>query len=111
MLAQQRQAAILDLVRRHGGVRVSQLVRQFVQTMTKELFKTEGGGMSAMQADAQRDALTDALTRQLTTSDVLGLREMLVHRLGGPLATPEARSALDAAADAAPLPARPPSPL
>src|SRR6266542_1708758 len=35
MLAQQRQAAILDLVRRHGGVRVSQLVRQFgVSDMT-----------------------------------------------------------------------------
>src|SRR5216117_2934759 len=35
MLAQQRQAAILELVRRHGGVRVSQLVRQFgVSDMT-----------------------------------------------------------------------------
>jgi DeoR/GlpR family transcriptional regulator of sugar metabolism len=35
MLAQQRQAAILDLVRHHGGVRVSQLVRQFgVSDMT-----------------------------------------------------------------------------
>jgi DeoR/GlpR family transcriptional regulator of sugar metabolism len=35
MLAQQRQTAILDLVRRDGGVRVSQLVRQFgVSDMT-----------------------------------------------------------------------------
>jgi DeoR/GlpR family transcriptional regulator of sugar metabolism len=35
MLAQQRQTAILDLVRRQGGVRVSQLVRQFgVSDMT-----------------------------------------------------------------------------
>jgi DeoR/GlpR family transcriptional regulator of sugar metabolism len=35
MLAQQRQTAILELVRRHGGVRVSQLVRQFgVSDMT-----------------------------------------------------------------------------
>ncbi|HLL68932.1 MAG TPA: DeoR/GlpR family DNA-binding transcription regulator [Micromonosporaceae bacterium] len=35
MLAQQRQIAILDLVRRDGGVRVSQLVRQFgVSDMT-----------------------------------------------------------------------------
>ena len=35
MLAQQRQTAILDLVRRHGGVRVSHLVRQFgVSDMT-----------------------------------------------------------------------------
>src|SRR5688572_22657124 len=35
MLAQQRQTAILDLIRRHGGVRVSQLVRQFgVSDMT-----------------------------------------------------------------------------
>jgi DeoR/GlpR family transcriptional regulator of sugar metabolism len=35
MLAQQRQAAILDLIRRHGGVRVSQLVGQFgVSDMT-----------------------------------------------------------------------------
>jgi DeoR/GlpR family transcriptional regulator of sugar metabolism len=35
MLAQQRQAAILDLVRRQGGVRVSHLVRQFgVSDMT-----------------------------------------------------------------------------
>ncbi|MCW2638157.1 MAG: DeoR family transcriptional regulator [Dactylosporangium sp.] len=35
MLAQQRQSAILDLVRRQGGVRVSQLVRQFgVSDMT-----------------------------------------------------------------------------
>jgi DeoR/GlpR family transcriptional regulator of sugar metabolism len=35
MLAQQRQTAILELIRRHGGVRVSQLVRQFgVSDMT-----------------------------------------------------------------------------
>lgn len=35
MLARQRQSAILDLVRRQGGVRVSQLVRQFgVSDMT-----------------------------------------------------------------------------
>ncbi|MEV6526981.1 DeoR/GlpR family DNA-binding transcription regulator [Longispora sp. NPDC051575] len=35
MLAPQRQAAILDLVRRHGGVRVSELVREFgVSDMT-----------------------------------------------------------------------------
>jgi DeoR/GlpR family transcriptional regulator of sugar metabolism len=35
VLAQQRQSAILDLIRRHGGVRVSQLVRQFgVSDMT-----------------------------------------------------------------------------
>jgi DeoR/GlpR family transcriptional regulator of sugar metabolism len=35
MLAQQRQSAILDLVRRQGGIRVSQLVRQFgVSDMT-----------------------------------------------------------------------------
>jgi DeoR/GlpR family transcriptional regulator of sugar metabolism len=35
MLAQQRQTAILEIVRRHGGVRVSQLVRQFgVSDMT-----------------------------------------------------------------------------
>jgi DeoR/GlpR family transcriptional regulator of sugar metabolism len=35
MLAQQRQAAILDLIRHHGGVRVSHLVRRFgVSDMT-----------------------------------------------------------------------------
>ena len=35
LLAQQRQAAILDMVRRHGGVRVSHLVREFgVSDMT-----------------------------------------------------------------------------
>lgn len=35
LLAQQRQAAIVDLVRRHGGVRVSHLVREFgVSDMT-----------------------------------------------------------------------------
>jgi DeoR/GlpR family transcriptional regulator of sugar metabolism len=35
MLAQQRQTAILDLIRRHGGVRVSQLVTRFgVSDMT-----------------------------------------------------------------------------
>jgi DeoR/GlpR family transcriptional regulator of sugar metabolism len=35
MLAQQRQAAILDLIRHHGGVRVSHLVQQFgVSDMT-----------------------------------------------------------------------------
>lgn len=35
MLARQRQSAILDLVRRHGGVRVSDLVREFqVSDMT-----------------------------------------------------------------------------
>lgn len=86
------------------------LVRQFVQVMTKELFRQEGGGMSAMQADAQRDALTDALTRQLTTTDALGLRDVLTRSLGGNLAAPEAHAALDAAR-VAPVAIRPPSPL
>jgi DeoR/GlpR family transcriptional regulator of sugar metabolism len=48
MLAQQRQAAILDLVRRHGGVRVSHLVRQFgVSDMTirRDLEALAGRGL------------------------------------------------------------------
>ena len=87
------------------------LVRQFVQTMTKDLFKEGEGGGGGLQADAQRDALTDALTRQLTTSDALGLRDMLLNRLGGALADPGANAALDTAGDMTPLPTRPPIPL
>ena len=89
------------------------LVKQFVETMTKDLFKEseQAGGMSAMQADAQRDALTNALTEQLTTTDALGLRDLVTRRLTGALAAPEAQAALDAAGGLAPLPTRPPTPL
>jgi len=87
------------------------LVRQFVQTMTKDLFKDGEGGAGGIQADAQRDALTDALTRQLTTTDALGLRDMLLTRLGGALADPGAHAALDTAGDMTPLPTRAPIPL
>ncbi len=88
------------------------LVRQFVQTMTKDLFKAseQEGGMSAMQADAQRDALTTALTDQLSTNDALGLRDMITRRLTRQqLDDAGAQAALDAAANAGPLPLSPPT--
>lgn len=55
------------------------LVKQFVQTMTKNLFKPMGDGPSHLsaQADIQRDTLNDVLTRQLVASGSFGVARML----------------------------------
>lgn len=55
------------------------LVKQFVQTMTKDLFKPMGEGPSYLsaQADIQRDTLNDVLTRQLVDSGSFGVARML----------------------------------
>ncbi len=56
------------------------LVRQFVQTMTKDLFKPlDGDGASSLtaQADIQRDTLNDVLTRQLVDTGSFGVARML----------------------------------
>ncbi len=56
------------------------LVKQFVQTMTKDLFKPMGDtGAShlAAQADNQRDTLNDVLTRHLVDAGSFGVARML----------------------------------
>lgn len=59
------------------------LVRQFVQAMTKDLFKQSlsgEGGMSSGHVDTQRDVLTDALTDHLVGSDALSLSDLLLRQ-------------------------------
>ncbi len=59
------------------------LVRQFVQAMTKDLFKTSlggEGGLTSGHADAQRDVLTDALTDHLVDSGALSLSDLLLRQ-------------------------------
>ncbi len=55
------------------------LVKQFVQTMTKDLFKPMDGSPSHLsaQADMQRDTLNDVLTRQLVANGSFGVARML----------------------------------
>lgn len=55
------------------------LVKQFVQTMTKDLFKPMAGSPSHLsaQADIQRDTLNDVLTRQLVDNGSFGVARML----------------------------------
>lgn len=79
------------------------LVRQFVKSMTKELFKTSLGGDSATQAtaDMQRDALTDALTDDLVQQGAFGIKELLLqHWPRGVNATPHQAPAPSSASDA-----------
>ncbi|NNE70163.1 MAG: peptidoglycan hydrolase [Rhodothermales bacterium] len=60
------------------------LVREFVRTMTKDLFSGslsgEGGaGWVKAQGEAQADALTDAVTNHLVDSGTLGISDMLIR--------------------------------
>lgn len=60
------------------------LVREFVRTMTKDLFTGslagEGGaGWVKAQGSAQADALTDAVTNHLVDSGTLGISDMLIR--------------------------------
>jgi Rod binding domain-containing protein len=68
------------------------LVKQFVQTMTKGLFKPmEGGpGWMGSQADQQRDALADVLTRHLVDSGAMGIGDLVRRRWETPDAAPSA---------------------
>lgn len=63
------------------------LVRQFVATMTKDLFKDtlsgdEGPGWIASQQDVQRDVLTDVLTEHLVENRVLNIADLLLRQWG-----------------------------
>ncbi len=71
------------------------LVKQFVQTMTKELFEPmEGGpGWMGSQADLQREALADVLTSHLVESGALRVGD-LVRRQWAPEVTPEIKAPL-----------------
>jgi Rod binding domain-containing protein len=61
------------------------LARQFVQVMTKDLFKNnmageEGPAWMSGHADTQRDILTDALAQHLVDQGTLGLSELLLKK-------------------------------
>ena len=77
------------------------LARQFVEVMTKDLFRSEGGGALAGQSDLQRDTLTDVLAEHLTESGTLGVADLLVEQWGrqGRIDTP----ASDATTDGVPV--------
>jgi flagellar protein FlgJ len=60
------------------------LVRQLVQTMTKDLFQDQlsgedGPGWMESHAQAQRDVLTDVLAQHLVEHDTLGIRNLLLR--------------------------------
>ncbi len=61
------------------------LARQFVQTMTKGLFKTglsgeDGPGWMESYQGIQRDVMTDALTEHLVQSGTLRLSDLLMRQ-------------------------------
>ena len=63
------------------------LVREFVRTMTKDLFTgsiagEDGAGWVKAQGSAQSDALTDAVTKHLVDSGTLGIKDMLMRKWG-----------------------------
>ncbi len=63
------------------------LVREFVRTMTKDLFTgsiagQDGAGWVKAQGSAQSDALTDAVTKHLVDSGALGIKDMLMRKWG-----------------------------
>ena len=63
------------------------LVREFVRTMTKDLFSGslagEGGaGWVKAQGEHQADALNDVLTKHLVESGTLGITDMLLQKWG-----------------------------
>ncbi|MGH3714844.1 MAG: DeoR/GlpR family DNA-binding transcription regulator [Micromonosporaceae bacterium] len=86
MLAQQRQAAILELVRQHGGVRVSDLVREFgVSDMTvrrdlealadKGLVAKVHGGATALQPrSTDEPGFAAKSSRQLAEKEAIARR-------------------------------------
>lgn len=55
----------------------SVLVRQFVEVMTKDLFKAQDEGMMTGQSDLQRDTLTDTLTDHLVDAGTFGIADLL----------------------------------
>jgi Rod binding domain-containing protein len=61
------------------------LVRQMVDVMTRDLFKTslaEGSALTAGSADAQRDAMAQVLTDYLVEGGALRLRDLLLRQWG-----------------------------
>lgn len=59
----------------------SVLVRQFVEVMTRDLFKAGGkGGMLTGQADLQRDTLTNVLTDHLVDSGTFGVADLMIRQ-------------------------------
>lgn len=63
------------------------LVKQFVQTMTKDLFAdtlagSDGPSWMGAYGDLQRDALTDVLTDHLVASGSMRLRDFLLRQWG-----------------------------
>lgn len=59
------------------------LVKQFVQVMTKDLFKSIDDDASAdvgAYGDIQRDALTDVLTEHLVDSGTFKLQDLLLRQ-------------------------------
>ncbi len=69
------------------------LAKQFVQSMTKDLFKSgldgeEGFGWTDSYGDAQRDVLTDVLTKNLLDKGTFRLSELLLRQWDR-AATPE----------------------
>lgn len=59
----------------------SVLVRQFVDVMTRDLFKAGAeGGMLTGQSDLQRDTLTDVLTEHLVDSGTFGVADLMMRQ-------------------------------
>lgn len=60
------------------------LVRQFVETMTKDLFDNpisdKNSGAVRSQGRLQSEALTDTLTRKLVEDDAFGLSKLLLDQ-------------------------------
>ena len=88
----------------------SVLVRQFVEVMTRDLFKAGAeGGMLTGQADLQRDTLTDVLTEHLVDSGTFGVADLMMRQWtrAGRVST---ETPAEAPADASPAPVPPPAP-
>lgn len=59
----------------------SVLVRQFVEVMTRDLFKAGAEGeMLTGQADLQRDTLTNVLTEHLVDSGTFGVADLMMRQ-------------------------------
>lgn len=61
------------------------LVREFVRTMTKDMFSgslagEDGAGWVKAQGEAQSDTLTDVVTKHLVESGTLGISDMLLRK-------------------------------
>ena len=92
------------------------LVRQFVEVLTRDLFKSEAGGMLTGQADLQRDTITDVLTDTLVDSGSFGVADLMTQqwtragRMVDPSGTGSAAAPGDAPAEATPGPSEAPWP-